>query len=288
MSDPKTPVDPTVLLNGRVVVITGGSSGIGLATALKAAMAGANTVIVARDPEKLKTAAQQADSAGLTFHTFSTDLTNPDASAAFVGQVIAQFGGCDVLVNNAGHSIRRSAAHSLERMHDYERLMAINYFAALRLIGGFLPGMLERGGGQVVNVSALAVLADTPRFSGYAASKAALEAWTRCAAAEYFGRGVSFSTVHMPLVKTPMIEPTKAFQIVPKLSDAQAADLIMRAIVERPQTLTTNTGRVGGSGQRSVSRLGAFVQCRTLSSHSGFESGAGVKAAEQQKWIRFG
>ena len=134
---------------------------------------------------------------------------------ALVEKVLAEHGGVDILINNAGRSIRRSIELSYDRFHDFERTMQLNYFGSLRLIMGFLPKMTERRRGQIINISSIGVLANSPRFSAYVASKAALDAFSRCAQGELSGKGIAFTTINMPLVKTPMIAPTKMYDSVP-------------------------------------------------------------------------
>ena len=151
----------------------------------------------------------------------------------------------DVLVNNAGRSIRRAIESSYERFHDFERTMQINYFGALRLTLALLPGMARRRRGHVINISSIGVLTNAPRFSAYIASKAALDAFTRCAASEYADTGVKFTTINMPLVKTPMIAPTKIYHNVPVLAPEEAADMIADAIVHEPVRIATRLGIFG-------------------------------------------
>ncbi len=147
-----------------------------------------------------------------------------------VQRVMNDHGGVDILINNAGRSIRRAIENSLDRFHDYERTMQLNYFGALRLIMGFIPSMLQKKRGHVINISSIGVLSNAPRFSAYVASKAALDAFSRCAVAEFSDSGIEFTTINMPLVRTEMIAPTKIYQHVPTLSPEEAADLIVQAI----------------------------------------------------------
>lgn len=231
-------------LDGKVVLITGGSSGIGLETARRVASAGATTLICGRDPQKLLEAQHLLAGSGAVQAT-AVDLSNLEACDAFVRQVLAQHGHVDVLINNAGRSIRRSVQHSLDRFHDLERTMQINYFGALRVTLGLLPEMARRRAGHVINVSSASVPMGAARFSAYAASKAALDTWTRCAASEYADLGVEFTTIYMPLVRTPMIAPTQSYDRVPALSAEQAAELVVRAILERPARLTTPVAALG-------------------------------------------
>ena len=179
--DPDLSLDRSLAgaVRGKVVVITGGSSGIGLAAAERCADAGATVVIVARDPDKLEAARAKLAERGTVF-AYACDISDYTACDGFARQLLAEHGGVDFLVNNAGRSIRRSIDLSHERFHDFERTMQLNYFAVVRLTMALMPSLLERGG-HVVNISSIGVLSNAPRFSAYVASKAAMEAWTRCA-----------------------------------------------------------------------------------------------------------
>jgi NAD(P)-dependent dehydrogenase (short-subunit alcohol dehydrogenase family) len=230
---------------GRTVVITGGSSGIGLATARKVAAAGGVPILVARDVERLEAARREVEEAGGTAYAYSADLSDLDAIDRLVERLLAEHPAIDVLVNNAGRSIRRSVALAYDRIHDYERLMRLNYLGAVKLILGLLPGMRARGRGHVVNVSSIGVQTNPPRFSAYVASKAALDAFTRVVSSETIGDGVTFTTIHMPLVRTPMIAPTGLYQSFPTLSPEEAADLVCEAIRRRPKSIGTRLGTFG-------------------------------------------
>jgi NAD(P)-dependent dehydrogenase (short-subunit alcohol dehydrogenase family) len=232
-------------VKGKVVVITGGSSGIGKAAALKVAAAGGKVVICARGEDELAATKKEIEAAGGICHTYVVDLSDLDSCDAFVKQVLADHGRVDILVNNAGRSIRRAISASFDRFHDFERTMQLNYFGALRLIMGVLPGMAERHRGHIINISSIGVLTNSPRFSAYIASKAALDAFARCAQAEYSDVGVSFTTINMPLVKTPMIAPTKMYESVPTLTPDEAADIIVEAVIERPVRIATRLGTFG-------------------------------------------
>ncbi len=226
----------------KVVVVTGGSSGIGHATALKLAGAGAKVVIVARDPEKLEVARKEIEAAGGRCFTYSCDLTNMDALDATAKRILVDHGTVDFLVNNAGRSIRRAVLNSIDRFHDFERTMQLNYFGAVRLILAFLPKMVEQKSGQIINISSIGVLSRAPRFSAYVASKSALDAFAECAASELLDRGVKFTNINMPLVRTPMIAPTRIYENVPTLSPEEAAGLVVDAIVYRPVRIATRLG----------------------------------------------
>jgi NAD(P)-dependent dehydrogenase (short-subunit alcohol dehydrogenase family) len=233
-------------LAGRTVVITGASSGIGHATALKVAERGGIPILVARSTDKLEAVREEIEAAGGDAFVYSCDVTQPESVDALVKALIADHpGGIDMLVNNAGRSIRRSIKLSYDRFHDFERTMALNYFGAIRLIVGLLPHMTERKFGHVVNVSSIGVQTNPPRFAAYVASKAALDAFSRVVASETWGDHVTFTTIHMPLVRTPMIAPTKIYDAFPTISPDEAADMIVTALEDRPKHIGTTLGTVG-------------------------------------------
>jgi len=227
---------------GKTVIITGASSGIGEATALKLAPTGAKLILVARDITKLEATQAQIAELGGEAHIFSCDISDMESCDVLVKSVLEAHGPIDVLINNAGRSIRRSIDLSFDRFHDYERTMQLNYFGSIRLIMGFAPAMLERKAGHVINISSIGVLTNSPRFSAYVSSKAALDAFTRCAASEFSDRNVSMTTINMPLVRTPMIGPTKVYDNVPTLAPSEAADLIAQAIIRKPKRIATKVG----------------------------------------------
>jgi NAD(P)-dependent dehydrogenase (short-subunit alcohol dehydrogenase family) len=242
--DPDLFVDHTLRgkVENKVVLITGGSSGIGKASAIKVAEAGAKVLIVARGEKELHETRDQIIAAGGKCWAYTCDLTDLVSCDELVKKVLQDHKHVDVLVNNAGRSIRRSVAASYDRFHDYERTMQLNYFGCLRLIMGFLPAMTARHRGHIINISSIGVLASSPRFSAYVASKAALDAFSRCAQAEFSGKNIAFTTVNMPLVKTPMIAPTKMYDSIPTLSPEEAADLVVKAIIQRPSRVATRMG----------------------------------------------
>lgn len=229
-------------VEGRVVLVTGGSSGIGKAAAVKIAAAGAKTIIVARGAEELFRTRDEIVAAGGQCWAYTADLSDMADCDRLVATVLNEHGAVDILVNNAGRSIRRSIELSFDRFHDFERTMQLNYFGSLRLIMGFLPKMIEQRRGQIVNISSIGVLASSPRFSAYVASKAALDAFSRCAQGELSSKNIHFTTINMPLVRTPMIAPTKVYESVPTLSPEEAADLVVKAIIERPSRIATRLG----------------------------------------------
>ncbi|MBV8471160.1 MAG: SDR family oxidoreductase [Burkholderiaceae bacterium] len=249
-------LDPALLVDrslrgtvaGKVVLVTGGSSGIGLAAARKFAQAGAITLICARDEDKLGQAVtdiKATASEDAQVHSYSVDIADEAGCKGMLGWIAQNFGGVDFLVNNAGRSIRRAIESSYDRFHDYERTMQLNYFGCLRVTMGLLPGMVAKRRGHVVNISSIGVLTNAPRFSAYVASKAALDAWTRCAASEFADQGISFTTINMPLVRTPMIAPTQIYNNVPTLSPEDAADMIAQACIAKPVRVATKLGVLG-------------------------------------------
>jgi short-subunit dehydrogenase len=233
-------------VRGRTTMITGASSGIGLATALKIGQAGGEVVLVARGREKLEETAAAVDAAGGKAHVYPCDLSDMDAIAEMTAKVISDLGGVDILINNAGRSIRRSLELSYDRFHDYERTMTLNYFAPVRLMLALLPGMREREFGHVINVSSVGVQTKVPRFGAYIASKAALDTLSDAWQAETHSDNVRFSTVHMVLVRTPMIEATTIYQKFPTLSAEEAADVLTETIVHRPRRVSPPFGQLAG------------------------------------------
>lgn len=235
-------------VGGRTVLVTGASYGIGRAAAAQIAGAGATTLLVARSTEDLRDLAGRIGAAGGTAQAYPCDLSDMEAIEDLAARIAADGHEVDVLVNNAARSIRRSIAESIDRFHDYERTMRLNYFGAVKLTLAVLDGMRRRREGHVVNVSTLGVQTVSPRFSAYLASKAALEMFTRVAAAEYLGEGVRFTIVHMPLVRTPMVEATSAYEGVPALSPERAARLIAEALRTRAEQVGSPIGPLAEIG----------------------------------------
>jgi short-subunit dehydrogenase len=232
-------------VRGRNVMVTGASSGIGRSAALKIADAGGTVLLVARTPEKLELTKEEIEAAGGSAYIHRCDLSDPDDIDRMADEVLAQHGHVDVLVNNAGRSIRRSIALSYDRFHDFERTMQLNYFGAVKLILKLLPVMRERKSGHLINISSIGVQTNTPRFSAYVASKAALDAFSRCIASEIIDDGVHITTINMPLVRTPMIKPTKMYNRFPTITPERAADMICEAIIHRPKRIATPLGTLG-------------------------------------------
>ena len=245
--DPELPSERNLrrLLAGKVVLITGASSGIGRSVAVRVAQAGATVVCVARGVEKLEELRAEVAEAGGKAVIYPTDLSDPDACRAMVEKVIADHGRVDVLVNNAGRSIRRAVLHSLDRFHDFERTMKLNYFGAIALIMAVIPGMRERGDGHILNISSIGAQTFPPRFAAYVASKAALDAFSRCLAPEIAADGVAITEIHMPLVRTPMIAPTGLYKSFPTISPDEAAEMVVKALISRPHEVSTRLGKFG-------------------------------------------
>jgi short-subunit dehydrogenase len=232
-------------VRGKTVLITGASSGIGASAARQIGGAGGTILLVARTREKLQEVADEVAEAGGRAFVHPADLSDIDDIDRMANEVLESHGHVDILVNNAGKSIRRSVDRSYERFHDYQRTMQLNYFAPVKLILDLLPTMRDRGSGHIINISSIGLQVNTPRFGAYVASKAALDAFSRSIGPEIIGDGVHVTTIYMPLVRTPMIAPTKAYDRVPTLSPEQAGDLIAEAIRRRPKRIATTLGSIG-------------------------------------------
>ena len=231
-------------VDGKTIVVTGASSGIGLTVSKYLAQAGAHVLLLARTKEKLDEVKAEIEAEGGKASVFPCDLNDMESIDAVSKEILAAVDHIDILVNNAGRSIRRAVHESVDRFHDFERTMQLNYFGAVRLVLNILPHMMQRKDGQIINISSIGVLANATRFSAYVASKAALDAFSRCLSAEVHSHKIAITSIYMPLVRTPMIAPTKIYKYVPTLSPEQAADLIAYAIVKRPKKIATNLGRL--------------------------------------------
>ena len=233
--DIKLPRNASAKLRGQVVLITGASSGIGFATARKLGAAGARVCLVARSVEKLEHAKNVIEAHGGAAWVYPCDLNDLDAIEKMAKRVLDDHGHVDVLINNAGRSIRRAIIESLDRFHDLQRTMQLNYFGCAKLIHALLPSMVARKRGHIINISSGGILANAPRFSAYIASKAALDTYTRVLGIELRSHNIETSTMYMPLVRTPMISPTKLYDYLPAWTPDEAADLILDTIVKRPR-----------------------------------------------------
>ncbi|GAA4418921.1 SDR family oxidoreductase [Acidovorax lacteus] len=282
--DPELFIDRSLkgTVAGKVVLVTGGSSGIGLAAAHKFAEAGATTIICGRDQDKLDEACAEAKAKGYSFVAYAADIADMADCDRFVKLLIDNHGGVDFLINNAGRSIRRAIESSYDRFHDFERTMQLNYFGCLRVTMGLLPGMVGKRKGHVVNISSIGVLTNAPRFSAYVASKAALDAWTRCASSEFADQGITFTTINMPLVRTPMIAPTKIYNNVPTLSPEEAADLIAQACIFKPVRIATRLGITGQVLHALVPRVAQIVMNTSFRMFPDSVAAQGGKEAKPQ------
>ncbi len=234
------------------ILITGASSGFGRACAEKFAVGGNKLILAARRQDRLESLSSKL-SAQAEVHTMTLDVRQREAVTDQLAALPEAFRDVDILINNAGRSIRRSLKLTYNRFHDFERVMQLNYFSAIRLTMNLLPSMTQRKSGHIVNISSIAALGSgSPRFSSYTASKSALDAWSDSAALEYADCNISFSNIHMPLVRTKMIAATKSYQDVNTLSTHQAGKLISAAIIHRPGELNTMTGSI-------VRQLGIFA-----------------------------
>jgi NAD(P)-dependent dehydrogenase (short-subunit alcohol dehydrogenase family) len=282
--DPDLHIDRSLrgTVAGKVVLVTGGSSGIGLAAAHKFAEAGAVTIICGRDQDKLDEACAEAKSKGYEFVAYPVDIADMADCDRFIQLLIANHGGVDFLINNAGRSIRRAIEGSYDRFHDFERTMQLNYFGCLRVTMGLLPGMVAKRKGHIVNISSIGVLTNAPRFSAYVASKAALDAWTRCASSEFADQGISFTTINMPLVRTPMIAPTQIYKNVPTLSPEEAADMIAQACIFKPVRIATRLGVTGQVLHAFVPRIAQIVMNTSFRMFPDSAAAKGEKGAKPQ------
>jgi len=250
----------TKAVKGKNIIITGASSGIGERTAFLLSECGAHVILLARTEDKLKMVQENIETLGGAASYYPCDLTNMDEIEKTSEKILADFKHVDVLVNNAGRSIRRSVHESVNRFHDFERTMEINYFGAVKIILGFLPTMIGRQNGQIVNISSIGVLANSPRFSAYVASKAALDAFSRCLAAEVKGDNIKVTNIFMPLVRTPMIAPTKLYRYMPALMPDEAAMMVAKAIVHKPNSIASNMGKFASATYSLVPAFNVGVQ----------------------------
>jgi short-subunit dehydrogenase len=272
-------------VGGRNVMITGASSGIGKATAVNLGLAGGNVLLVARTEEKLRQVAKEIERKGGHAFVHPCDLTDPDDIDRMAAAALERHGHVDILVNNAGRSIRRSVRQAYKRFHDYQRTMQVNYFGPVKLLLDLLPVMREQRSGHIINVSTIGLQTNVPRYSAYLASKAALDAFSRSVAAEVIEDGVHFTTVYMPLVRTPMIAPTKIYDRFPTLSPEEAANLIAEAIRKRPKRIATPVGNLSQLSYALVPGAQDLVVSRA---YKLFPEGGGDRkqTAEQKAFVQ--
>ena len=251
--------DPSGALVGRHVIITGASSGIGRASAIAVAERGGCVFALARNGDALDDLIAEIRAKGGQAHAFPCDVTDSASVEHTVKDILRRFDHVDYLVNNAGRSIRRSVVNSTDRLHDYERVMAVNYFGAVRMVLALLPHWRERRFGHVVNVSSAGVQARSPKYSSYLPSKAALDAFSEVVATETLSDHITFTNIHMPLVATPMIAPSKRLNPVPAISAERAAAMVVRGLVEKPGRIDTPVGTLAEAGNYFVPRLSRRV-----------------------------
>ncbi|OBB24194.1 short chain dehydrogenase [Mycolicibacterium peregrinum] len=251
--------DPAGPLVGKHVIITGASSGIGRASAIAVAERGACVFALARSGEALDDLVAEIRAAGGQAYAFTCDVTDSASVEHTVKDILGRFGHVDYLVNNAGRSIRRSVTNSTDRLHDYERVMAVNYFGSVRMVLALLPHWRERRFGHVVNVSSAGVQANTPKYSAYLPSKAALDAFSEVVGTETLSDHITFTNIHMPLVKTPMIAPSRKLNPVPPISAEHAAAMVVRGLVDKPARIDTPLGTVADFGNYLTPKLSRRV-----------------------------
>jgi thioester reductase-like protein/short-subunit dehydrogenase len=251
--------DPLGALQGRHVIITGASSGIGRAAAIAIAERGATVFALARNGEALDELVAEIRASGGQAHAFTCDVTDSTSVEHTVKDILGRFDHVDYLVNNAGRSIRRSVVNSTDRLHDYERVMAVNYFGAVRMVLALLPHWRERRFGHVVNVSSAGVQARNPKYSSYLPTKAALDAFSDVVASETLSDHITFTNIHMPLVSTPMIVPSRRLNPVPAISPERAAAMVVRGLVDKPARIDTPLGTLAEAGNYLAPRTSRRV-----------------------------
>lgn len=279
----RIPVRLANRLRGKVALITGASSGIGFATSKKLAMAGAKVILVARNRDKLELTRQVIARAGGEAYVYTCDLNEIEDIDRMASEVLRDFGHVDILINNAGRSIRRAVMESLDRFHDFTRTMQLNYFGALRLITRLLPTMVARKSGHIINVSSIGVLANASRFSAYIASKAALDAFTRSLSAEVKGDRIYTTAIYMPLVRTPMIAPTTIYRYVPTWSPDDAADTVVKAIVQRPKSIATPLGTAASISYALWPKFNDYVLSKGFQLFPSSNAAQGFKGRKDRK-----
>ncbi len=267
-------------LSGKVVMVTGASSGIGLESARKFAANGATVILVARTLSKLEEQAQIIRQHGGEAYAYDCDLSDLDSIDRLGQRVLADFGRVDILVNNAGRSIRRAVMESLDRFHDYERTMQLNYFGCVRLINGLLPSMVEHKGGHIINISSIGCLVNAPRFAAYVASKSALDAFSRSLSSEVKKDNIEISTIYMPLVRTPMIAPTKIYNYAPAWSVDKASEMVIDAAVHRTKRIKTLLGQAAEMSYAVAPKLNDSLLARSFEL---FPSSARARGAQKDE-----
>ena len=275
--------DPAGPLVGKHVVITGASSGIGRAAAIAVAERGATVFALARNAEALDDLVAEIRASGGEAHAFTCDVTDSTSVEHTVKDILGRFDHVDYLVNNAGRSIRRSVVASTDRLHDYERVMAVNYFGAVRMVLALLPHWRERRFGHVVNVSSAGVQARNPKYSSYLPTKAALDAFADVVSTETLSDHITFTTIHMPLVRTPMIVPSRRLNPVPPISAEHAAAMVVRGLIEKPARIDTPLGTLADVGNYFTPKLSRWVLHQL---YLGYPDSAAARGVEQDQPAR--
>ncbi len=275
--------DPRGPLVGKHVIITGASSGIGRASAVAVAEHGGCVFALARNGQALDELITEIRESGGDAHAFTCDVTDSASVEHTVKDILGRFGHVDYLVNNAGRSIRRSAVNSTDRFHDYERVMAVNYFGAVRMVLALLPHWRERRFGHVVNVSTAGVQARNPRYSAYLASKAALDSFSDVMATETLSDHITFTNIHMPLVRTPMIMPSRRLNPVPPISAEHAAAMVVRGLIEKPARIDSPLGTVAEAGNYFTPKLSRRILHQLYLGYPESAAAQGLAPAETER-----
>jgi thioester reductase-like protein/short-subunit dehydrogenase involved in D-alanine esterification of teichoic acids len=275
--------DPAGPLVGKHVVITGASSGIGRASAIAVAERGATVFALARNGKALDDLVAEIRAGGGRAYAFSCDVTDSASVEHTVKDILGRFDHVDYLVNNAGRSIRRSVVNSTERLHDYERVMAVNYFGAVRMVLALLPHWRERRFGHVVNVSSAGVQANNPKYSAYLPTKAALDAFSEVVGTETLSDHITFTNIHMPLVATPMITPSRRLNPVPPITAEHAAAMVVRGLIDKPARIDTPMGTLAEAGLYFAPKLSRRVLHQLYLGYPDSAAARGITAPETPK-----
>ena len=272
--------DPDGPLVGRHVIITGASSGIGRASAIAVAERGATVFALARNGQALDDLITEIREFGGSAYAFTCDVTDSASVDHTVKDILGQFGHVDYLVNNAGRSIRRSVSASTDRLHDYERVMAVNYFGSVRMVLALLPHWRERRFGHVVNVSSAGVQSSSPKYSAYIPSKAALDAFADVVGTETLSDHVTFTSIHMPLVETPMIAPSRKLNPTSAITPDHAAAMVVRGLVDKPARIDTPLGTLADAGMYLVPKLSRRILHQVYLGYPDSAAARGIAAPE--------
>ena len=272
--------NPDGPLVGKHVIITGASSGIGRASAIAVAERGATVFALARNGQALDHLIEEIRESGGQAYAFTCDVTDSSSVEHTVKDILGRFGHVDYLVNNAGRSIRRSVVNSTDRLHDYERVMAVNYFGAVRMVLALLPHWRERRFGHVVNVSSAGAQARGPKYSSYIPTKAALDAFSDVVGTETLSDHITFTNVHMPLVRTPMIAPSRRLNPVPPISAEHAAAMVVRALVEKPTRIDNPLGTIAEAVNYVTPKLARRILHQIYLGYPDSAAARGVAPAE--------